>query len=187
RLHAATPRYPVVCEEPVSPRRRQSAAHWVTEVERPGALNHDGVLEHDVPADELAEVADACTEQHWHLADADLVDEAEVQRLLDDVGAGDGDELVTGDLLRRRDRLLDAAGEGRSREPLGRVFRWRTVGHDDHWGAGGVVVAPAVGMVEQPTAGDDRTAPRCELLQHQVARGIYREAHILLLDQPTIV
>src|SRR5919108_4117012 len=77
----------------VSARRRQSAAHRVTEVERPGALDHDGVLEHDVSADELAEVADAGTEQHWHLADAELVDEAEVQRLLDDVGAGDRDEF----------------------------------------------------------------------------------------------
>src|SRR5215471_388192 len=97
---------------------RRSPAHRVTEVERPGALDHDGVLEHDVAADELAEVADAGTEQHWHLADAELVDEAEVQRLLDDVGTGDRDELVAGDLPRRRDRFLDAGGEGRSREPL---------------------------------------------------------------------
>jgi hypothetical protein len=51
-------------------------------------LDHDGVLEHDVAADEFAEIADAGTEQHWHLADAKLVDEAEVQRLLDDVGIG---------------------------------------------------------------------------------------------------
>src|SRR5205814_6225782 len=179
RLHAATPRYPVVCEEPVSPRRRQSAAHWVTEVERPGALNHDRVLEHDVAADELAEVADAGTEQHWHLADAELVDEAEVQRLLDDVGTGDRDELVAGDLLRRRDRLLDAAGERRSREPPRGVFRRRTVGHDDHWGAGGVVVAPAVGLVEQPTAGDQRAAARRELLQRRGAFGLDREAYAI--------
>src|SRR6266545_7978252 len=53
----------------VSARRRQSAAHRVTKVERPGALDHGGVLEHDVAAEELAEVADAGTEQHWHLAD----------------------------------------------------------------------------------------------------------------------
>src|SRR5436305_3865252 len=112
----------------VSTRRRQSAAHRVTEVKRPGALDHDWVLEHDVAADELAEVADAGTEQHWHLADAELVDEAEVQRLLDDVGTGDRDELVAGDVLRRRDRILDAAGEGRSREALGGVLRRRTVG-----------------------------------------------------------
>ncbi len=96
------------------------------------------------------------------------------------VGAGDGDELVAGDLLRRRDRLLDAAGEGRSREPLRGVFRRRTVGHDDHWRAGGVVVAPAVGLVEQPTAGDQRAAARRELLQHRGACGINREAHALL-------
>jgi hypothetical protein len=72
----------------VQAHRRQSAVHRVTEVERPGALDHDGVLEHDVAADEFAEIADAGTEQHWHLADAKLVDEAEVQRLLDDVGTG---------------------------------------------------------------------------------------------------
>jgi hypothetical protein len=61
----------------VSARRRQSAAHRVTAVERPGPLDHGGVLEHQVAADELAEVADAGTEQHWHLADAELVDETE--------------------------------------------------------------------------------------------------------------
>src|SRR5919197_1047367 len=131
---------------------RQSAAHRIAEVEGTGASDYDGVVEHDVATDELAEVADAGTEEHWHLADAELVDEAEVERLLDDVGAGDRDELVAGDLLRRRDRLLDAAGEGRPRKPLGGVFRRRTVGHDDHWGAGGVVVAPAAGQVKQPTA-----------------------------------
>src|SRR5690348_18286989 len=58
----------------------ESPAHRVTEVERPGALDDDGVLEHDVAADELTERADAGTEQHGHLADAQLVDEAEVLR-----------------------------------------------------------------------------------------------------------
>src|SRR5439155_9725631 len=99
-----------------------SAAHRVAEVERPGALDHERVLEHDVIADELTEVADAAAEQDGHLADAELVDEAEVQSLLDDVGAGDRYELVAGDLLRRCDALLDAAGERRPREPLGGVL-----------------------------------------------------------------
>ena len=75
---------------------RSSASHGVAEVKRPGALHHEGVLEHDVAAGELAEVADAGAKQHRYLADAELVDEAEVERLLDDVSAGDGDELVTG-------------------------------------------------------------------------------------------
>src|SRR5204862_701582 len=92
------------------------------------------------------------------LAYAELVDEAEVERLLDDVGAGDRDELVAGDRLRRLDPLLDATGEGRPWEPLRGVLRRRAVGHDDHWRAGGVVVTPAVGLVEQPTAGANRTA-----------------------------
>src|SRR6202043_3206129 len=108
--------------------------------------------------DELAEVADAGAEQHWDLADAELVDEAEVERLLDDVGASDRDELVARDRFPRRDRLLDAAGEGRPREPLRSVLGRRPVGHDDDGRAGGVVVAPAVGLVEQPTAGDQRAA-----------------------------
>ena len=50
----------------------------------------------------------------------------------------------------------------------------------DHWRAGGVVVAPAFGLVEQPTAGDQRAAARRELLQHRGACGINREAHVLL-------
>ena len=49
---------------------RRSASHRVAEVERPGALHHYGVLEHDVAADEFAEIADAGAEQHRHLADA---------------------------------------------------------------------------------------------------------------------
>src|SRR3954471_21665160 len=105
----------------VSAPDRVSASHRVAEVERSGALHHERVLEHDVAADELAEVADAGAEQHWHLADAELVDQAEVERLLDDVGAGDRDELVAGELLGRRDPLLNAAGEGRPREPLRRA------------------------------------------------------------------
>ena len=56
----------------------------------------------------------------------------------------------------------------------------RPVGHDDHWRAGGVVVAPAVGLVEQPTAGDQRAATGRELLQHRGAGGVDREAHALL-------
>src|SRR5438270_6583969 len=139
-------------------RIRLSAPYRVAEMERPGALDHDGVLEHDVVAGELTEVADAGAEQDRHLADTELVHEAEVQGLLDDVGAGDRDEPVTGDLLRSRDSLLDAAGEGRPWEPLGGVLgRW-PMGHDDDRRPGGVVVAPAIGLVEQPPAGDDRAA-----------------------------
>src|SRR5207244_13239400 len=104
-----------------------SAPHRVAEMERPGALDHDGVLEDDVVADELTEVADARAEQDRHLADAELVDEAEVQGLLDDVGAGDRDELVAGDLLRGRDSPLDTAGEGGPRELFGGVLGGRPV------------------------------------------------------------
>jgi hypothetical protein len=114
----------------------------------------------NVVSDELTEVADAGAQQDRHLADAEFVDETEVQGLLDDVGAGDCDEFVTGDLRRRRDSLLDASGEGRPREPLGGVFGRRPVGDDDHRRPGGVGVAPAVGLVEQPPPG--RSARRSQ-------------------------
>jgi hypothetical protein len=52
-----------------------SSAPWVTEVQSPGTLDDDGVLEQDVSADELAQVSDADPEQHRHLTDAELVDE----------------------------------------------------------------------------------------------------------------
>ena len=48
--------------------------------------------------DEFAEIPDAGAEQHRHLADAQLVDKAKVEGLLDDVGTGDGGELVVGEL-----------------------------------------------------------------------------------------
>src|SRR5205085_815878 len=53
------------------PGRRQipSAADGVAEMERSGALHHDRIFEHHVAADEVAEVADAGTEEHRHLAD----------------------------------------------------------------------------------------------------------------------
>jgi hypothetical protein len=57
-------------------------------VECPGALDHNGVLEHDVTTDELAEIADPVAEKHRYLADAELIDEAQVEGLLDDVGTG---------------------------------------------------------------------------------------------------
>ena len=125
-------------------------------------MDDDRVLEHDVSADELAEVGDAGTEQHRHLADAELVDEAEVQRLLDDVGAGDRDELVAGDLLRRRDRLLDAAGEGRSREPLGGVWRggrWVTT----------TTGAPAGWLSPQPSVWSNSRRPAISAPQPDVS------------------
>jgi hypothetical protein len=120
--------------------RRMSTPHRVAEVERPGGLDHDGVLEHDVVADELTEVADAGAEQNRHLADAEFVDEAEVQGLLDDVGAGDRDELVTGDLLRCRDSLFYAAGEGCPRS----AGDWRRFNSRVGMGSSAVPVGAAV-------------------------------------------
>ena len=59
------------------------AAYGIAEMERPDAFDDDGKLEHDVAADELAEVADAGPEASTGtLAHADLVDETEVRRLL---------------------------------------------------------------------------------------------------------
>src|SRR5438874_8257380 len=94
-----------------------SAPHRVAEVERPGALDHDGVLEHDVVADELTEVADARAEQDRHLADAELVDEAEVQGLLDDVGAGDRHELAAAARPRCRRSSTDLDPPDRTSAP----------------------------------------------------------------------
>src|SRR5205814_10731884 len=57
-LHAHIMPMPATSALSPSPIRSVSlglAAHRVTEVERSGALDHDGVLEHDVAADELAE------------------------------------------------------------------------------------------------------------------------------------
>ena len=60
------------------------------------------------------------------------------------------------------------------------AFSGRPVGHDDHRRARGVVVAPAVGLVEQPTAGDQSAATGREVLQHSGACGVDREAHAIL-------
>src|SRR5579875_59737 len=125
-----------------------SSPHRVAEVQRPLALDDGRVLEDDMASDELAEVADACPEQHGHQADVDLVDEAEVQGLLDDVGAGDGGELVASKVLRRGDCVFDAAGEGGPGEALADALRRRPVGDDDDRSAGRVVVTPTVGLVE---------------------------------------
>lgn len=127
-------------------------------MERPRTLNDTRILKHEVATDEIAEVTNPDTEQDWHEADADLVNEAEVERLLDDVGAGDRDELLGGDRLRGRDRLFDAARKGRTRKPLIGLVGRLTMGHDDNRGAGRVVVTPAVCLIEQPTPGDDCTA-----------------------------
>src|SRR4051794_2563350 len=92
-----------------------SVPDGVPQVQRSLARDHDRILEEDVVADEVTEVADARAEEHRHLADADLVDQAEVDRLLDDVGARDRDEPVAGDRLRLSDPVLDAARERRPR------------------------------------------------------------------------
>ena len=64
-------------------------------------------------------IGDALAEQHRYEADAYLVHQAEVERLLGDVGAGDRDVFIAGDLPRRGDRCLDSVDEGRPRPPLG--------------------------------------------------------------------
>ena len=56
------------------------------------------------PRSSLAKYGMPSPKQHGHEADAHLVDQAEVERLLDDVGARDGDVLVAGDLPRLGDR-----------------------------------------------------------------------------------
>jgi hypothetical protein len=90
-------------------------------MERAPPLHHDRVLEHHVPAVQLGEVRDALAEEHRHEADTHLVHQSELERLLGDVGAGDRDVLVAGDLPCLRDRRLDAVDEGRPRPPLGGV------------------------------------------------------------------
>src|SRR5438034_7676321 len=75
-----------------------SATDRVPEMERSATLHHDRVFEQHVAPVQLGEVGDAFAEQHRHEADADLVHQAEVERLLDHTGAGDRDVLVAGDL-----------------------------------------------------------------------------------------
>ena len=88
--------------------------------------------------------------------------------------------LSSASFLRRSDRLLDAVREGRPREPFRSVLRRRPVRHHHHRCARGVVVAPAVGLVEEPTAGDQRAATGREVVQHRGACGVDREAHARL-------
>src|SRR5437868_1682575 len=78
--------------------RRALAAHRISEVERTVALHHDGVFEQQVSTRQLREIRDAVAEQHRREADTDFVHEAEIESLLDDVGAGDDDVLISGDL-----------------------------------------------------------------------------------------
>ena len=71
-----------------------------TAVQGATALHHDRVVEEHVPTVELGEVRDPFTEQHRGEADAQLVDQSEVERLLRDVGARDRHVLVARDLAR---------------------------------------------------------------------------------------
>src|SRR5581483_11050383 len=99
--------------------------------------------EHDMTADEFAEVTDAAAEQHRHQTHADLVDQPEIHRLLSDVSAGDGHELVTRHVPRGGDRFADAACERSSGKAVGSIVRRRSVGDHDYRGTCGVVIAPA--------------------------------------------
>ena len=54
-----------------------------------------GVFEHRRCAGQVVEEADAVAEQHGDEIDADLVEQAEVEALLGDVGSRDADGLVT--------------------------------------------------------------------------------------------
>lgn len=57
-------------------------------------LDDDRVLKEEVAARQLREVGDPLTEQHGDEADTHLVDQTEVERLLGDRRARDGDVLI---------------------------------------------------------------------------------------------
>src|SRR3979411_3008506 len=58
----------------------------------------------------------------------------------------------------RGSRSAGSSGGVGAGAPLGGVAGRRPVGHDDHGRTGGVVVAPAIGLVGQPPADDQRAA-----------------------------
>src|SRR5260370_32620097 len=90
--------------------------------------------------------------------DPNLVHEADIDALLDDVRPGDANVLVPGDILCPLDGGLDAVGdegEGRigvfSNPLLGDI----AVGEDDHGRADRVPAPPAVRLVEEAPTSDE--------------------------------
>ena len=153
----------------------------VAEVKRPGALHHEGVLEHDVAVDELAEVARTPVPNStgtW------LTQSSSTRPRLSACWMMSALAIVTNLSPASSFAYATASSTLPVKVVRGnrscRLFGRRTVGHDDHWRAGGMVVAPAVGLVEQPTAGDQRATTGREILQHRGACGVDREAHVLL-------
>jgi len=136
--------------------RRGVTSDWVAQVKGTASLDDDRVVEELVAPLQLREVWDPFAEQHRHEADTHLIHQAEVECLLDDLRARDGDVLVAGDLSGLGDRGFNAIDERRSRPPLGGVLGCAMSDHDDG-SAGRVVVIPTVGNVEQVSAGDECT------------------------------
>src|ERR1700728_510979 len=89
------------------------AADAEAQVGDPGPRNDLRVVEEQGRVRELAEEADALAQEHRRQVDGDLVDQAQVERLLDDAGPGQGDRLAA------RDRPWP----GRSRRPPPRARR----------------------------------------------------------------
>jgi len=114
---------------------------------------------------QLGEVWDPFAEQHRHEADTHLIHQAEVECLLGDLRARDGDVLAAGDLPGLGDRGFNAVDERRSRPPPGGILGCAMGDHDDG-SACRVVVIPAVGNVEQVSSGDERTGVSGQLSEH---------------------
>ena len=86
-------------------------------VRYPGALDHPGALQFDLPRAQALEQTDAVPQQHGHQVYVYLVEEFDPDALLRDTGGTHGDVLIALDRPRSLDGALDAVRDERERRP----------------------------------------------------------------------
>lgn len=140
-----------LCSRSVRARLDSSPLYGIAQVSDAAAGDDDRIIKSVRCTGQIGEVGDSFAHQHRDKADAHLVDQAQIQCLGGDIGAGDGNVLVPGDLPGDLpgggNPARHAAGEADGR-PFTSV-RGRAMGHHHYRGAYRVPVIPAAGEVEQ--------------------------------------
>ena len=151
-------------------------AYWVAQVCNADTRHHHRGAKDGWRAGEVVEESDSGAEKNRRDVDANLVEEASIQALLDGVCAVDPDGLPGGGGSGLVHGALDAVGHEVDRRVGSRPPGGDVVGKDER-GSPTVISAPALGDVERASAGEHGAEPGRESADVLGARPGHPERH----------
>ena len=151
-------------------------AYWVAQVCHADARDHRRVAKDGWRAGEVVEESNAGAKQHRRDVDADFVEEASIQQLLDGVSAVNPNGLPSGGGFGLVHGAFDAVGHEVDRRVGSRPSGGDVVGKDE-CRSPRVISAPAFGLVERASTGEHGTKSGRETANVLGARPGHLERH----------